>query len=98
MDNLGPSHLLMRPKPVEYFDLKRQPNQLTFWPEEETMSRLSCPGEDYPWFYHERMQHYLANCVHPAMAAIMAQEDVEHKMAADERELKKLTPELWDVA
>lgn len=92
----GPSCLFLRGNPHEYIVQKGNPLQLTFWPEEETFHRLAAPGEDYPWFFHERMQHHMANCVSPAVAAVMAEEDVIRKKASDAREKRMTCPELWD--
>lgn len=77
----GPSLLLMREGRTEYIDPRTQPEQLTFWPEEIGAFPLRAPGSQYPWEYHEREQSYKAKCIHPAIAAVMAQEDVQRKSA-----------------
>lgn len=98
MNENGPSRLLMRGNAISYIQRSIDPLQLSFWPEEGPLPTVSAPGEDYPWFYHERMQHYMANCIPAAVAAVMAQEDVERKQKNEEREAHKLAPPLWDVA
>lgn len=90
-----PSLLLMRMGPVEYIDPLTQPEQLSFWPCEVKEFTLRAPGPEYPWYFHERVQYYKARCIHPAVAMIMAEEDVQHKQAEDERNERRLKPTLF---
>lgn len=96
--NTGPSRLLMQGAREEFIDPTTQPEQMSFWPEDEREPRLACPGPEYPWRFHERMQYYKARMVHPAIAAVMAEEDVLRHKAEQQREEQKLRPPLFNVA
>lgn len=91
----GPSLLLMRGAREEWIDPLTQPEQLSFWPEEEREIRLKAPGSEYPWAFHERYQYYKARCVHPAVAAVLAEEDVQRHNAEQRRRMAFLTPKLF---
>lgn len=71
--------------------------QLTLWdlpalpPEPEPVT----VPDDYPWRYHERFCYHKANHVAPALAAVLAHEDVAREEARARWRESYRCPRLW---
>jgi hypothetical protein len=74
--------------------MKGQP---TLWPIDDIYGDVTIP-EEYPWRYHELVERYKAQLIHPALAAVMAAEDIANEEAAAKRAERLRTPTLFDEA
>lgn len=74
--------------------MKGQP---TLWPIDDIYGSLTIP-EEYPWRYNELIEHYKAQLIHPAVAAVMAAEVMANEEAAAVRADRLLRPTLFDEA